>query len=331
MCDLPHDDTLLHLDADEYVLDTPFVRGFIDQVRSRIAGSATPLEACEAIQPLFVETLENEEWLPEAFQRDAPESGMGGGIGQWLLFRARDRSLCLFSLVVPAGAMTPVHDHLAWGLVGLYRGNQDEEFYLPTSGGLRAHAAAPARARGLLQADSAPGRRSPGAHDLGGHLRLDPSARERYRLHPAPHVRRDHGRRARVSLGVRQRRLRGAHRRALTEPRCPRDDPASASTAPSSGSSRAAAVSAISSAATRRSRPSTPISRSCGATGTPRACLLLWRPRPERRRDVGREGLEQARVVLDPELVRDGEEQRVRLADGGVAAELLAIASGSPM
>ena len=28
---------------------------------------------------------------------------MGGGIGQWLLFRAADRSLCLFSLVVPAG------------------------------------------------------------------------------------------------------------------------------------------------------------------------------------------------------------------------------------
>ena len=25
---------------------------------------------------------------------------MGGGIGQWLLFRAADRSLCLFSLVV---------------------------------------------------------------------------------------------------------------------------------------------------------------------------------------------------------------------------------------
>jgi hypothetical protein len=26
---------------------------------------------------------------------------MGGGIGQWLLFRAADRSLSLFSLVVP--------------------------------------------------------------------------------------------------------------------------------------------------------------------------------------------------------------------------------------
>ncbi len=136
MCDLPHHDTLPHLDADEYVLDTPFVRSFIGEVRRRIAGEATPTEACAAVEPLFVKALGNQEWLPEAFQRDAPESGMGGGIGQWLLFRARDRSLCLFSLVVPPGAMTPVHDHLAWGLVGLYRGNQDEEFYLPTSGGL---------------------------------------------------------------------------------------------------------------------------------------------------------------------------------------------------
>jgi len=56
---------------------------------------------------------------------------MGGGIGQWLLFRAADRGLTLFSLVVPAGAQTPVHDHLAWGLVGLYRGTQDEEIYAP--------------------------------------------------------------------------------------------------------------------------------------------------------------------------------------------------------
>ena len=52
---------------------------------------------------------------------------MGGGIGQWLLYRAGDGSLCLFSLVVPPGAETPIHDHLAWGLVGLYAGTQEEE------------------------------------------------------------------------------------------------------------------------------------------------------------------------------------------------------------
>jgi predicted metal-dependent enzyme (double-stranded beta helix superfamily) len=56
---------------------------------------------------------------------------MGGGIGQWLLYRAGDRSLSLFALVVPPGSETPVHDHLAWGLVGLYDGTQDEDIFTP--------------------------------------------------------------------------------------------------------------------------------------------------------------------------------------------------------
>ena len=61
---------------------------------------------------------------------------MGGGIGQWLLYRAGDGSLSLFSLVVPPGAETPIHDHLAWGLVGLYRGTQVEEVYARRDDGL---------------------------------------------------------------------------------------------------------------------------------------------------------------------------------------------------
>jgi predicted metal-dependent enzyme (double-stranded beta helix superfamily) len=131
-----HDHRLPPLAEDEYVLDTAIVRSFIDEARDCIGASAAPLEACEAIEPLFTGLLADGDWLPEPYRRDAPSSGMGGGIGQWLLFRAADRSLCLFSLVVPAGSMTPIHDHLAWGLVGLYRGNQDEEFYGPVDGGL---------------------------------------------------------------------------------------------------------------------------------------------------------------------------------------------------
>jgi 3-mercaptopropionate dioxygenase len=115
--------------ADEYVLDTPTVRAFVANVRAAIAGAASPADACDAIRPAFAELLADREWLAPQYARDAPESGMGGGIGQWLLFRAGDRSLTLFSLVVPSGAQTPVHDHLAWGLVGLYRGTQDEEIY----------------------------------------------------------------------------------------------------------------------------------------------------------------------------------------------------------
>jgi predicted metal-dependent enzyme (double-stranded beta helix superfamily) len=114
---------------DEYILDTPVVRDFIAGVREDIAASDSPKGACAAIRPRFAALLSDPGWLPGAYQADNPDSAMGGGIGQWLLFRAGDRALTLFSLVVPPGSQTPVHDHLAWGLVGLYRGTQDEEIY----------------------------------------------------------------------------------------------------------------------------------------------------------------------------------------------------------
>ncbi len=119
---------------DEYLLDTPLVRDFIAEVREEIAAAASPAEACERIRPGFADLLADPQWLPPAYAEPAPESGMGGGIGQWLLFRAGDGSLSLFSLVVPPEAQTPVHDHLAWGLVGLYRGTQDEEIYAEGDG-----------------------------------------------------------------------------------------------------------------------------------------------------------------------------------------------------
>ena len=114
---------------DEYLLDTDLVREFIARVREQIAAAESPAAACDAIRPGFAELLADPGWLPDRFQQPNPDSGMGGGIGQWLLFRAGDRSLTLFALIVPPGSATPIHDHLAWGLVGLYRGSQDEEIY----------------------------------------------------------------------------------------------------------------------------------------------------------------------------------------------------------
>src|SRR5919198_3709965 len=101
--------------GDEYLLDTPVVRDFVAGVRAVIGQAASPHAACDAIRPSFATLLANPARLPERYQEGNPESGMGGGIGQWLLFRAEDRSLTLFSLVVPSGSQTPVHDHLAWG------------------------------------------------------------------------------------------------------------------------------------------------------------------------------------------------------------------------
>ena len=145
MCDLHDHDArgLEPLEHDECVLDTPVIRAFIGAVRTAVGEARTPEQAIAAVEPSFAELLSRPDWLPQRYQADAPVSGMGGGIGQWLLFRSADRSLCLFSLVVPPGSRTPIHDHGAWGLVGLYRGNQDEELYRPVDGRLELEARRP--------------------------------------------------------------------------------------------------------------------------------------------------------------------------------------------
>jgi predicted metal-dependent enzyme (double-stranded beta helix superfamily) len=123
--------------VDQYVLDTEVVRSFIASVRDATSAAGSAAEAIERIRPAFADLLADPAWLPGTYQEPARESGMGGGIGQWLLYRAGDGSLSLFSLVVPPGAQTPVHDHLAWGLVGLYRGTQDEEIFARERGAIR--------------------------------------------------------------------------------------------------------------------------------------------------------------------------------------------------
>jgi predicted metal-dependent enzyme (double-stranded beta helix superfamily) len=120
----------------EFVLDTPVVRAFVTDVRATIAAAASPEEACDAIRPRFAGLLADPHWLPGEYRASAPESSMGGGIAQWLLYRAEDGSLSLFALVVPSGSETPIHDHLAWGLVGLYEGTQAEEIYAERNGAL---------------------------------------------------------------------------------------------------------------------------------------------------------------------------------------------------
>ncbi len=114
---------------DEWVIDTPRMRAFIEAVSEIRSSSSDQRAILAGIRPHFEELLADESWLPADFQATSEGSGMGGGIGMWLLYRAGDGSLAFSTLVVPPGAQTPVHDHLAWGLVGLYRGEQDEVVY----------------------------------------------------------------------------------------------------------------------------------------------------------------------------------------------------------
>jgi len=114
---------------DEWIVDNPRMRAFIEAVQEIRRSSDDHRAILAGIRPHFERLLADHDWLPEQFQKPFEGSGMGSGIGMWLLFRAGDGSLAFSSLVVPPGAQTPVHDHLAWGLVGLYQGTQDEVVY----------------------------------------------------------------------------------------------------------------------------------------------------------------------------------------------------------
>lgn len=123
-----------HQHADEFYVNSEEVRRFMDEVQRARSSISDAAPLLEILKPAFARLLAADGWLPDAFAAPYEASGMGGGIGQYLLFRSADKSLTLFSLVVPAGSSTPVHDHLAWGLVGLYRGEQHEEVYTVEQG-----------------------------------------------------------------------------------------------------------------------------------------------------------------------------------------------------
>jgi 3-mercaptopropionate dioxygenase len=125
MCDLKHHPH----PAFGYLVDAPPIRALVDETRRLTAAIGDTRARVEALKPAFSKLLACDGWLPEAYAAPDHSSGMGGGIGQYALYRAEDGSLTLFSLVIPAGAETPVHDHLAWGLIGVYRGRQRETVF----------------------------------------------------------------------------------------------------------------------------------------------------------------------------------------------------------
>ncbi|MCZ6676758.1 MAG: VOC family protein [Candidatus Poribacteria bacterium] len=97
---------------------------FIADATRIAAAEPNRARTIEEINPLFAELLADETFLAEEYKQVIPHK-----FAQYALYRAADRSLSIMSMVVPPGTATPVHDHLAWGLVGVYQGVQKETIY----------------------------------------------------------------------------------------------------------------------------------------------------------------------------------------------------------
>jgi 3-mercaptopropionate dioxygenase len=117
----------------DFFVEHPLVRSFVANVTAIWIAPATIPQKLARLKNPFNALLQDQEWLPSSFRQANATSAMGGGIGSWLIYRSLDPLLSFFSLVVPSGVATPVHNHLAWGLVGLYQGEQLEEEFEPAS------------------------------------------------------------------------------------------------------------------------------------------------------------------------------------------------------
>jgi predicted metal-dependent enzyme (double-stranded beta helix superfamily)/predicted enzyme related to lactoylglutathione lyase len=100
------------------------VEHFVDEITRVVAATDDRADTINRLYPSFAELLSDQTWLHPDHRRPIP-----GQFSQYAIYRAEDGSLSIMAMVVPSGVGTPVHDHRAWGLVGVYQGQQREKVY----------------------------------------------------------------------------------------------------------------------------------------------------------------------------------------------------------
>jgi predicted metal-dependent enzyme (double-stranded beta helix superfamily) len=101
-------------------------------VTAALRDGGEPEAIIERLRAPFQAFLAREGWLPQECRVPIP-----GKAASYALLRSRDPEYVLFSMVLPPGESTKVHNHLAWGLIGLWQGRQFEVQYHRVDGGER--------------------------------------------------------------------------------------------------------------------------------------------------------------------------------------------------
>jgi predicted metal-dependent enzyme (double-stranded beta helix superfamily) len=101
---------------------------FADFVRDAEA-TMEPHAIADRLQPL----LEHDGWLAPEHQAPGEDS-----YRQHLLHVSDCRGLSVVALVWRPGQGTPIHDHVSWCVVGVYKGRERETRYTLADGRLRA-------------------------------------------------------------------------------------------------------------------------------------------------------------------------------------------------
>jgi predicted metal-dependent enzyme (double-stranded beta helix superfamily) len=113
------------------------VDGLGATIRGVCVSHERPVDRIEALQAPIAEAVRDAYWLAAPFCR------VQGRGSYYLLWRDRETDVALVAMVLGPGDETPIHDHLAWGVVGVYAAAQYETRYIDRQGTLRETVAAP--------------------------------------------------------------------------------------------------------------------------------------------------------------------------------------------
>ncbi len=93
------------------------LREFEQSLREVLVNVDENPKIIERVRPLLEKLLSVPGLLPAKYRQCRPDK-----YGQYLLYRPEDEAFSVIAFVWGPGQTSPVHDHLTWGLVGMYEG-----------------------------------------------------------------------------------------------------------------------------------------------------------------------------------------------------------------
>ncbi|BBI31134.1 cysteine dioxygenase family protein [Cohnella abietis] len=97
---------------------------FDQDVKKVLAENTDFRSIIDGIKPYLGQLLTNKQLLPQEYRQPK-----GDKYAQYLLYKPEDESYSVIAFVWGPGQISPVHDHLIWGLVGIYEGAIVEKRY----------------------------------------------------------------------------------------------------------------------------------------------------------------------------------------------------------
>ncbi|WP_338448898.1 cysteine dioxygenase family protein [Niallia oryzisoli] len=102
-------------------------QAFEKSVRKVLQEAKTEKEIVTQITPYFQLLIEKEGLIPESYKKPKQDK-----YRQYLLYKPQDEEFSIVLFVWGPGHTAPIHDHLVWGLVGVYEGAIEETRYKKT-------------------------------------------------------------------------------------------------------------------------------------------------------------------------------------------------------